>query len=872
MEPQQLARLIGNGFVTMAAGDSHTVALKTDGSLWTWGGNKVGQLGDGSTNSSLIPKQIGEGYASIAAAKNATLALRKDGSLWEWGVAPGLGSSLIPVQMGHGFVRFVVGKNHVLALKPDGSLWVWGSNAMGQFGDSTNNDSNIPILVGQGFVDVAAGDFHSAALKADGSLWAWGSNSLGQLGDAATTQSNYPKFIDTDFTTVAVGGGAIQYVSGTHIAALKRDGSLWAWGSNIRGQLGDGTVIPSSIPKQIGQGYSAVAAGLFFTIALKTNGDLWGWGTNVYGQLGNPVTNTAFLPPTFIGTGYKSITVGGDGGGFTLAIKTDGTLWAWGFNASGQLGDGTTTDRSQPTLIGSGFRTVTAGNSHTVAIKTDGTLWVWGDNSSGQFGDGTSTRSLIPKQVGEGYIAVAAGLQFTTAIKQDGTLWAWGRNEYGQLGDGSIVNSSFPKLIGNGFRSVSANQSNMQAVKSDGTVWATGNNFFGQLGDGTLASKQSLSPVVNDAVDSTLDLIPEIANEPVANFDEPPFLVKTEELAKMNVEIQYDNTAHNKDGSVYVTAYLPTNSPVLTGKTVSATSSAELIPAVLTQSGWKQANADDITEAFYTGSLNSAKTIVDLFNSSQFDRKNSAGVFCVGYSAGQGTKSAKGLMRAVVTGGQTTAKCPLLKVDRSLMVNTLNLGVGWNLVGNGIEAAIDVTTILGDATQVNTVWKWVVSSTTSVGNPAWAFYAPSLADGGKVYAASKGYDALTTIQAGEGFWVNAKAGFALTLPAGAAVTSTSFAPNTGTHALAKGWNLIATGDKPTPLAFHQATGSLPINFTTLWAWDAVKKGWYFWAPSLANDGGLADYLTKKEYLDFTTLSNVSQGTLSPTTGCWVNKP
>jgi alpha-tubulin suppressor-like RCC1 family protein len=939
---------IGSGFVTIAAGDSHTVALKTDGSLWAWGFNRVGQLGDGTTNSSLIPKQIGDSYTSIAAAKNATLALKKDGSLWEWGSAPGLVSSLVPFQVGRGFVRFVAGKNHVLALKQDGSLWAWGSNAMGQLGDNSSNDSNIPILVGQGYSAISAGDFHSAALKTDGSLWAWGSNSLGQLGDAATTQSNYPKLIDTDFTTLAVGGGLLQYVSDTHIVALKQDGSLWSWGSNNRGQLGDGTVIPSNIPKQIGKGYSAIAAGLFFTIALKANGDLWGWGTNVYGQLGNDVTNTAFLPPTLIGSGYRSVTVGGEGNGFTLAIKTDDTLWAWGSNASGQLGDGTTTNRSMPTLIGTGFSTVAAGNSHTIAIKTDGTLWAWGGNSSGQFGDGTTTHSLLPRQVGSGYDVVTAGLQFTAAIKQNGTLWAWGRNEYGQLGDGSIVNSSVPKLIGNGFSAVSAGQYHMQAVKSDGTVWATGNNFFGQMGDGTLASKHGLSPVVNQAVDGTLDLIPEIANGPMAELEEPPFLVKTEELAKMNVEIKYDDMARNKDGLVYVTAYLPANSPVLAGKPASDSLNSELVSVVLTRSGWKQATPDNETEAYDTGLLNDTKTFYGLFDASKFDRKNSEGVFCVGYSAGEGTKSAKGLSRAIVTGGNTEPKCPTLKVAQSLrtvslgvaatgtgfgrvisnpvgidcnstcsaafssgravtltatpnqgsqfngwsggecsgtgsctmtlstamtvtanftlsMVNTYNIGVGWNLLGNGVEATLNVATTFSDTSKVATVWKWLKSG-------KWAYFNPSLADGGKSLAVANGYDTLTAIQAGEGFWVNAKGSFALTLPTGTVVTSSSFTPGSGSHALVKQWNLIATGDKPTPATFNNHIGSLPTDVVTLWAWDANKKSWYFWASSLSKDGGLPAFLAAKGYLDFTTLPTTPPGVLSPTAGFWVRMP
>ncbi len=207
---------------------------------------------------------------------------------------------------------------------------------------------------------------------------------------------------------------------------------------------------------------------------------------------------------------------------------------------------------------------------------------------------------------------------------------------------------------------------------------------------------------------------------------------------------------------------------------------------------------------------------------------------------------------------------------------TIQVGLlpGWNLIGNGVESAIDVANALWDATKVSAVWKWVASSSY------WAFYSPTLSDGGKAYAADKGYDALTTIQAGEGFWVNAKAGFTLTLPTGAMVTSSSFSPETGHHALGKGWSLIAAGDSPTPAVFNRALSSTStppepgvttVNFTTLWAWDAAKSGWYFWAPGLFNDGSLTDYSTQKGYLNFATLPGIPLGTISPTTGFWVNR-
>ena len=221
---------------------------------------------------------------------------------------------------------------------------------------------------------------------------------------------------------------------------------------------------------------------------------------------------------------------------------------------------------------------------------------------------------------------------------------------------------------------------------------------------------------------------------------------------------------------------------------------------------------------------------------------------------------------------------------------TLSLVQGWNLVGNSMEAPMAVAANFNDATKVTTIWKWVTSgSTPGIVYPAWAFYSPVQADGGQAYAASKGYDFLTTIQAGEGFWVNAKTPFTAALPTGAAVQPSSFMPALaspptvgGTHALVRGWNLIATGANPTPTQLNAAiatsastppaAGQISTNLTTLWAWNASAPGWYFWAPGLVNNGTLGSYLSTKGYFDFATLPGTTAGTLSPTTGAWVNVP
>src|SRR3989338_5468335 len=196
--------------------------------------------------------------------------------------------------------------------------------------------------------------------------------------------------------------------------------------------------------------WSSVSAGYYHTIAIKTDWTLWAWGFNNYGQLGDGTT-TNRSSPTQIGSGtnWSSVSAGGY---HTVAIKTDGTLWVWGNNGNGKLGDGTTTDRYSPVQIGRGtnWSTVSAGGYHTVAIKTDGTLWVWGNNGNGKLGDGTTTDRYSPVQIGSGtnWSSVSTGGHHTIAIKTDGTLWAWGYNVYGGLGDGTTTDRTTPTQIG----------------------------------------------------------------------------------------------------------------------------------------------------------------------------------------------------------------------------------------------------------------------------------------------------------------------------------------------------------------------------------------------------------------------------------------
>jgi alpha-tubulin suppressor-like RCC1 family protein len=375
---------------------------------------------------------------------------------------------------------------------------------------------------------VDGGMYHTVALNGDGTVWAWGHNECGQLGDGTTTDRSTPVQVKGPGGVGFLTGVAAVAVGGNHTVALKDDGTVWAWGDNYYGQLGDGTTTNRHTPVQAkgpgGAGFlSAVAAvtgGMWHTIALKSDGTVWTFGYNEYGQLGDGTTTSRSTPVQVTGPGGAGFLAGvsavAGGVFFTIALKSDGTVWAWGRNPYGQLGDGTVTDRNTPVQVTgpggvgflSGVAAVAGGENHTIALKSNGTVWAWGRNQDGQLGDGTTTDRSTPVQVkgpgGAGFLsgvaAVAGGHWHTIAVKPDGTAWAWGNND-GTFGDGTAMDRNTPVQVkgpgGTGFltevASVAGGMSHTIALKSDGTVWASGWNYYGQLGDGT--TTHSYSPV-----------------------------------------------------------------------------------------------------------------------------------------------------------------------------------------------------------------------------------------------------------------------------------------------------------------------------------------------------------------------------------------
>ncbi len=466
---------LSDDIARLAAGRYHTCALAIDGDVHCWGSSSRGQLGAGSLESSRTPLRVtglGTDAIALAAGEEHSCAILTSGALRCWGSnrdrqlgdgAPGLYSIpqlLIPNRLAGAttpyatFLQLALGRYHSCAVFPRGTLHCWGRNSDGQLGDGTVEPRTLPVAVlgmESGVRQLTLGAEHSCALKSSGQVFCWGSNQYGQLGDGSAAQRVIPALVN------GLAANVDALLAGdNHTCALSQagGGTLQCWGSNARGQLGNGTTDDSPIPVTVFglTGAQAAEAGLAHTCAALTNG-VRCWGDNESGQLGDGSRNNHTAPVAVAGLPTGAISAFAVGDRHSCAA-VDGVAYCWGNNRDGQLGDGTLTDSPSPVMvqgISGSVAELAAGASHSCARTTNGALYCWGGNEQSQLGDGTTedrpTAALVSGLAANVQQVIAGGYHTCVLVTGNRPL-CWGNDSDGQLATGVLAQSTLPIALG----------------------------------------------------------------------------------------------------------------------------------------------------------------------------------------------------------------------------------------------------------------------------------------------------------------------------------------------------------------------------------------------------------------------------------------
>ncbi len=604
----------------ISAGAGHSLALASDGTVYAWGQNTYGQLGNNVTTNSSSPVAVqttgtpmaGKSIVNIAAGGYHSLALADDGTVYAWGYNPtgqlGNGATVdsrTPVAVkatgtpmaGKNIIKIAAGVHNSLALASDGTVYTWGRGEFGQLGNGTTTDSNIPVAVktvgtpmaSKTIIGISGGPAYMLAVDSNGKVYGWGRNANGQLGSLSHTDSSVPvaSQIPAGKSIIQVSAGGWD---GSHSLALTHDNIVYGRGRNSNGQLGNNStsdslaavvaqlnlmdtpstptqvVVESGNAKATISWQSPVVTGgksiVGYVLRYRTIGAV-DWTTvdvaatvtshaitgltndQIYqtqvaakttagtGDFSNVVLATPHAKPTITNVspaigpvaGGQNVTITGtnfmpkgkkivqtaNGNGYSLALASDGTVYAWGQNNYGQLGNGTTTDSNVPVAVktvgtpmeGKKIIQVSTKVWYSLALASDGTVYAWGLNGSGQLGDGTITHSSTPVAVktigtpmeGKTIVEIAAGASHSLALASDGKIYVWGGNAYGQFGNGVTTTSSVVpvavKTVGTPMDNkkiiqIHAGYYHSLALASDGTVYAWGQNTYGQLGNNTM--------------------------------------------------------------------------------------------------------------------------------------------------------------------------------------------------------------------------------------------------------------------------------------------------------------------------------------------------------------------------------------------------
>jgi alpha-tubulin suppressor-like RCC1 family protein len=357
-----------------------------DTELYGWGDNGNGRLGDNTTVNKSSPVPVVGGFTDWVQTSGSlghSLGLRSNGTLWAWGGNSGgqLGdnttvnkSSLVPVVGGFtDWVQVSAGRDHSIGLRDNRTLWAWGNNGSGRLGDNTTTNRSSPVSVVGGFtnwVQASAGGYHGLGVRSNGSLWAWGLNNVGQLGNNTALDRSSPVSVVGGFTNwIQASGGSL------HSLGVRANGTLWAWGFNGQGRLGDNTTVAKSSPVSVVGGFTdwvQASAGTEHSLGVRANGTLWAWGNGIDGRLGDNTAVSRSSPVSVVG-GFTNWVQASAGGTHSLGLRANGTLWSWGSNANGRLGDNTVISKNSPVSVVGGFTDwvqASATSNHSLGLRS----------------------------------------------------------------------------------------------------------------------------------------------------------------------------------------------------------------------------------------------------------------------------------------------------------------------------------------------------------------------------------------------------------------------------------------------------------------------------------------------------------------------
>lgn len=513
---------LGNA-IAIAAGDAHTCALTTTGGVQCWGSNGNGQLGNGATQNSALPVAVTNlpgDVTSIAAGGTHTCAMTAGGSVYCWG---GNGSGQLGndsttdasapvavVGLSGAATALATGYRHTCAAT-SGGVQCWGYNVYGQLGDGSTTSASRPVTVANlsgSVTAIAAGKYQTCVLLAGMRCWGWNAN--GQLGNDSTANSTTPVAV------LGLAGSVASIAMGaSQTCTLTTTGGLQCWGGNGNGQIGNGTTADVHLPVAVAGFSTAVAVGVrniviagspvaapadtfvtsgAHTCAVTNAGGVQCWGDNTYGQLGVGST-TRFYQPVAVHNLASGVSAIATGDSHTCALTGAGTVQCWGRNSGGQLGNGTTADASEPVVVSglSGVAAIAAGGNHTCALMNAGGVQCWGFNNYGQLGNGSTASASTPVGVGGlsgNGVAISTGWLHTCVLTSAGNVQCWGRNFDGELGNGSTTGATTPVTVTglSGAVAIAAGGLHSCAVTSAGGAQCWGANIYGELGNGTFAS------------------------------------------------------------------------------------------------------------------------------------------------------------------------------------------------------------------------------------------------------------------------------------------------------------------------------------------------------------------------------------------------